>query len=916
MGESYVALHQRKENGRIMLESIENGPLVYPTVEEDGQIRKKKYAELIEQEQLQDDCDVQATKIILQGLSPDVYALVNHCQSAKDIWERVKLLMKGTELSYQEHESQYPQQLSSTPQKTHSSQPYSLTYEAPHHPQHFQHAYQPQISHPTPSVPQNTYHSPTISPQLQTEFPQLDSGLVVLVFLPGDDPIACLNKAMAFMSTVVASHFPSTNNQLRTSSNLRNQATIQDCRVTVQQVQGIQAKAVLMANLSSYDSDVISKDFEHTKKVFKEQVIPFINSLRVSFKDFENGLHSKLNEVKTVFNQMKAVVDQCFVDKKYFDIQKKEVSIDNDRLLDHIICQDVMNIVMHANSVLANLLPTVNKCLVNDNLKIERLEQENDHLFELLLSQDIVHICVNSLASRNDCRKMQQGYINKYNENIRLKAELAKKEQMVKKTNFDKVVLRCSRLENRNVKDKQEKDEIGSKPGKNRKRPHETFQCQPVNYCEPNPSYDSYYSGFDQFGDFHPQQYSCCENYGGPHETFQCQPTNEDYYHEQNSCYNYNSFGSDHCQPPKYTVNHPIFNAHNDFLNSQNELSIAQNTIMEQMTRLTSMCELVCQIFQKKQEEKRVEEEQAANARYWKILACCDDDDDYDSAITPILSTEETDNSLSMGDEHLDTISATKSDEVIKSSVEDLVPILSESEGIPDTMCDVHLVNNPTPLEVKDHFEIVINSNDDNSSSDDDSLYKENIEYVEASPHDSKLVSLEAAEIVTPEVKEIEDDNFREKLLNINLLIAHIEALKDNPPQSFEFLTKSSSTSLNSLLEETNTFHNSLPEFESFYFDLEEISSGSTTTDSDISLPDYKAFYFDDDHVKEISSGSPTTQSDISLSEYDSFIFDFTHEEFADELAHIISPPEYDYFYFWDLPDSGCVDVCSQLWDP
>nr|GEU39437.1 hypothetical protein [Tanacetum cinerariifolium] len=63
--------------------------------------------------------------------------------------------------------------------------------------------------------------------------------------------------------------------------------------------------------------------------------------------------------------------------------------------------------------------------------------------------------------------------------------------------------------------------------------------------------------------------------------------------------------------------------------------------------------------------------------------------------------------------------------------------------GIPDTMCDVHLVNNPTPLEAKDHFKIVINSNDDYSSSDDDYLYNENIEYVEASPHDSELVSLE-----------------------------------------------------------------------------------------------------------------------------------------------------------------------------
>nr|GEW85450.1 hypothetical protein [Tanacetum cinerariifolium] len=266
-----------------------------------------------------------------------------------------------------------------------------------------------------------------------------------------------------------------------------------------------------------------------------------------------------------------------------------------------------------------------------------------------------------------------------------------------------------------------------------------------------------------------------------------------------------------------------------------------------------------------------------------------DDDVDYTIAITPVLSTKEPGNSLSMGDKHLDTISATKLDEVIKSSVKDLVPNLSESEGIPDTMCDVHLVNNPTPLEAKDHFEIVIKSNDDIYFSDDESLYNENIEYVEASPHDSEVVNLEVAEIVILEEEEIEDDNLRKKLLNVHLLIANIEALKYNPTPSFEFLTKSSSTSPKSFLEETNTFHNSLLGFENFCFALEEISSGSTTTHSDISLSEYDSFIFD------LSNDQfpPTNRSD------------FTYEEFGDELAHIISPPEYDCFYFRNLPYPG-----------
>nr|GEX79843.1 hypothetical protein [Tanacetum cinerariifolium]GEX85560.1 hypothetical protein [Tanacetum cinerariifolium] len=122
-----------------------------------------------------------------------------------------------------------------------------------------------------------------------------------------------------------------------------------------------------------------------------------------------------------------------------------------------------------------------------------------------------------------------------------------------------------------------------------------------------------------------------------------------------------------------------------------------------------------------------------------------------------------------MGNEHLSTILETESDEVIKSSVENLVPIPSESEGIFDNKCDVPFYDNSPPLDVlTDHFELFFNFNDDCTSSDDD--YFEDIDYVEASPFDSELVSLE----------EVQDDILSEKLLNINLLIAKIESLNDN----------------------------------------------------------------------------------------------------------------------------------------
>nr|GFA77217.1 hypothetical protein [Tanacetum cinerariifolium] len=269
--------------------------------------------------------------------------------------------------------------------------------------------------------------------------------------------------------------------------------------------------------------------------------------------------------------------------------------------------------------------------------------------------------------------------------------------------------------------------------------------------------------------------------------------------------------------------------------------------------------------------------------------------------VTPSLSTEEPVNSLSMGDEHLETIPATESDEFIKSSVENLIPIPSESEGIPDNMCDVPFHDNSSPLDVsKDQFEDFFDSTDKFSSTDDDSFSIDNIDFVEALPPDSELVSSEVMEIVIPEVGGIDDDILltikddilREKLLNINRLIAKIKALNDNPTTSSDFMTKSSSTSLNSLLEETNTFDNSLPEFETFCFDN---SSGSPTTHSDSSL--YDSFIFD----LSINSFPPADRSDFY--------------EFADELIHIISPPEYDCFFFKIEPNSGdfTIDVMEDI---
>nr|GEZ11085.1 hypothetical protein [Tanacetum cinerariifolium] len=251
------------------------------------------------------------------------------------------------------------------------------------------------------------------------------------------------------------------------------------------------------------------------------------------------------------------------------------------------------------------------------------------------------------------------------------------------------------------------------------------------------------------------------------------------------------------------------------------------------MTSLTSFCEMACQIFQKKQEEKS---NSLKDNIIYGLPPC--------SAIThnePVLSTEEPDNSLSMRDEHLDTILATESDEVIKSSVENLIPIPSESEGIPERMCDVPFHDNSPPLDVlKDQFEDFSESNDEFSSTDNDSFSIDKIDYVEASPPDSELVSSDVMEIVISEVGRINDDILLtikddilcENLLNVNHLFSKIEALNDNPIPFYDPIVSGTPSTLT-------------PSGESDLFLEEEISSGSTTTRSDISLPEYEASYDD-----------------------------------------------------------------------
>nr|GEV80008.1 hypothetical protein [Tanacetum cinerariifolium] len=191
--------------------------------------------------------------------------------------------------------------------------------------------------------------------------------------------------------------------------------------------------------------------------------------------------------------------------------------------------------------------------------------------------------------------------------------------------------------------------------------------------------------------------------------------------------------------------------------------------------------------------------------------------------------------------------------EIIKSSVKKLVPIQTEYEVTFDneSECDVPVCEDSSTFDViKDHYEILFDSNNDDISSDDDTF--EVIEYVEASLLDFELVNLEEKNDVYQEDKEfdledifqIQDVILREKLLNINRLIADIESLNDNLTPDCVLKSSSSFPIFEKSDNSLSYSEYSLPEFETFSDHMEETKSGSTTAHANNSLPEYDSFCF------------------------------------------------------------------------
>ncbi|GJR82233.1 retrovirus-related pol polyprotein from transposon TNT 1-94 [Tanacetum coccineum] len=420
-----------RQHGRMVLKSVENGLLIWPTIKENGVTRPKKYSELSATKAIQADCDIKATNIILQGIPPEVFALVSNHKVARELWERIQVLMQGTSLTKQEIECKLYDEFDKFAYKK----------------------------------------GETLR-------------LIVPVFQKGDDLIDAINHIIFFLETAVWRHISFASGTSRTytpgasRSNFGKQRTVicynckgeghmskqctkpkrkrddswlKDKALLVQAQASADkldaydsdcdelntAKVALMANLSHYGFDALAKlepklydgnviektnsivilDSEETlmlaeesrSKILLKQQDPMmlkkkVNTTPVDYANFVNSLEPTLSSrptkvevpkelpkvsmvntslkklkhhlaVQNVFHQMEQDVEQHRLESKTFEFKMNQVLNENKRLLEQVISKGIVNMSVH--SYVDNASLNVHECVKCLKLKTELLNKKD-----------------------------------------------------------------------------------------------------------------------------------------------------------------------------------------------------------------------------------------------------------------------------------------------------------------------------------------------------------------------------------------------------------------------------------------------------------------------------------------------------------------------------------------------------------
>nr|GEV45539.1 reverse transcriptase domain-containing protein [Tanacetum cinerariifolium] len=402
-----------RKHGRMILESIENGPLLWPSVEENGERECKLYDEFDKfayrkEESLRDfyfrfslllnDMNIYNMKLeqfqvnmkFLNTLPSEWSKFVTDVKLVRDLHitnvDQLYAYLGQHEYHanelYHQHQfqpqestyqsSQYgtpyhcPQYASQAP----SSTPLLLTYPL----NDFQSSVNHNVYYPSSSMPHVEY-APAVHPQ--SEFSPPDTGLVVPVFQKGDDPIDAINHMMSFLTPVVTSRYPPTNNQLRTSSNPHQQATINNRRYVVTDNPAYQAddldaydsdcdefnsaKIALMENLSHYGSDNLAEDNKNVSEILTAELERYKNQERI-LKEQNNVDKASISyEHSLEIEKLKHTISEHLKEKESLeqkltlltnDFQKEELrNIDRELALEKQVPKELPKVSMMNSSL-------------------------------------------------------------------------------------------------------------------------------------------------------------------------------------------------------------------------------------------------------------------------------------------------------------------------------------------------------------------------------------------------------------------------------------------------------------------------------------------------------------------------------------------------------------------------------------
>ncbi|GJW91730.1 hypothetical protein Tco_0169283 [Tanacetum coccineum] len=342
-----------------ILSSADNRP---PMLEKD---MPRKYPELSHADAIQADHDIKATNIILQGLPPEVYALVSNHKVAKELWERIQLLMQGTSLTKQERE--YPGIVEG--QATQTVITHNATYQADDLDAYDSDcdelntakvSLMANLSHYGSDVLVEFFYDHTTKQALgfqnffylnkaQQLEPKLYDGNVIkstsAIVIPDSEETLILAEE-SHSKMLLKQQDPMI---LEKKNSMNSSDPSPSCRPTKVEVPKELLKfsmvntslKKLKHHLAGFDMVVKERTtattitegswgFKHTKACFRDEIISFVKALKDIFNTFDQYLIDELTKVQNVFHQMEQAVEQHCLESKTFEVKMNQVLNENE----------------------------------------------------------------------------------------------------------------------------------------------------------------------------------------------------------------------------------------------------------------------------------------------------------------------------------------------------------------------------------------------------------------------------------------------------------------------------------------------------------------------------------------------------------------------------------------------------------